>query len=361
MARGRVISEGAGPWCGVVLLLACSSAAPQPAVMAPAPAAPAAGLCRFSAPKTSLEEIEVSVPGARFRLGVQDVPSQIELIAADGTAHIQVQSPLAFSATLPRGLLQLRVAVATDFYGGRLRVGAGLDPTWLGVRGGAMLLSLERSLGLVLDEPLALPCSHVRLSDTTEMAEAPAQEHTDAKRIGMGWDSFPLYASPDGGDVVSFRYVGPVALVETRPGWWHIVVDWSDGSRLDGWTPEREPARSWDDRAGSVSGGGFALGMGGVVDGPILQKARLHAGASVAAAPAGSVWARAAHELEVEVVIMNAYGQDPHRADGWLQLVTVPGLLPPPSEFRFIGHAWVHRSELTLIEGDAGETHTSGG
>jgi hypothetical protein len=171
----------------------------------------------------------------------------------------------------------------------------------------------------------------------------------DAPRIGMGWEPFPVHSRPDGPDVFNVGYGGPVTIVETRPGWWHIVVSWSDGSRLDGWTPERASASYYEDAGGSV-GGGFHGGIsGGVVDGPILERALLHAGAAIAAAPAGPPWARAAHELEVEVVVMNAY-QAPHdrRSDEWLEVAKAPGLLPPPSGFLHLEHTWVQRRDLTL-------------
>jgi hypothetical protein len=212
----------------------------------------------------------------------------------------------------------------------------------------------------VLEAPLELPCSHVSLRGPMESAETPESESTNATQIGMGWDSFPLHAHPGDADAIIVRYGGPVGLVETQPGWWHIVATWSNGSRLDGWTPERESSPHYDAPGGSVAGLSFVGGMVGVVDGPILQKARLHAGASVAYAPAGAAWAHATHDVEIEVIVMNVYSRTPTRTDGWLPLATVPGLVPPPTVLRYLEHAWVHRSELTLIE-DAVETSTSGG
>jgi hypothetical protein len=109
--------------------------------------------CHFSSDKTTLDRVNVSVPGQRFELGLKDVPSTVELVEGEPNARLRVSAPLRFNATYPRAKLPLSVGTNTDLYGGRIRLGQLAEPVWLDVRGDSMGLSLERTLSVAVKQP----------------------------------------------------------------------------------------------------------------------------------------------------------------------------------------------------------------
>jgi len=293
--------------------------------------------CRISSQQTRLSDVSVSAAGLRFTLGLEGVSARIEVTQAQSEARLDVLTPLRFTATYPKASLAFRVAASTEWYGGRVRLGQGAAPSWRDIRGDEMLLSLEPSLGVAVKQPLAIACSRLGLSDGTPYS-TPHPERAGVDAVGTGGDFVPFYLEPLERDPLEVRYPGGFAIKQRRPGWLLLAVSWEDGSRLQGWTPERHATHEINAVGGwglGQSGGPFC----GRSDAPRLIRVTLHDGAAIAASPAGPVWAHAAQDLEAEAF-------PPEPSDEWIRVATVPGLIAAPcSEHE---HIWARARDVSV-------------
>lgn len=297
---------------------------------------PALAQCKVLVQHARLKDVVVSVPGVSFSLNLADVPLDIELAADQAAARVRVLGPLRFEVTYPVHELAFRIDKRVQLFGGRIRLGQGAAPMLVGVRGNGMQLSLHSMLGVNVRPPLEIPCANVGLSDGTPYATPAAMLPSRAQTIGTGTGFFPLHLSPSEGNPLYVQYTGPFEILDRRPGWILLSAAWADGTRVRGWTPERYVTPETD----PVSGWGE--GVSGVLecarsDVPLLDKRTLRAGGRVAVSPGGPVWARVAEPVEVEIF-------PPRRADGWIQVARVPGVVGGPCMDP--DYVWVHAHDI---------------
>jgi hypothetical protein len=304
-------------------------------------AAEASAQCRIDDAEAYLPSVSVTVPGASFALGLAGVPVQIRPDAATPNARIEVLSPLRFTASRPSQELSYRIKRSVDLYGGRIRLGPGAVPTWLG-----------NMLRLSVKQPLRVPCSHLDLDDgetpyaTPELVALP-----DRQRVGTGDAFVPVYLFPNRVDAIDVQYSGPFEIEGRIPGWVLLNASWADGSRLRGWTLERfiKP------EAGRVTGavaGMTHLGGCGRADAPLLFRLALRKGAPIAAAPGGAAWTWVTRTLEVEAFPLD-------RSDGWIRIGAISGLPGPPCAEH--EHFWVHARDVIWSRrpGSSGSHHST--
>jgi len=293
--------------------------------------------CRLPAAHTRLQAVEVAAGNDRFSLELDGVPAQVEILETTPQARVEVLAPLRFGATLSTERLPLRVAHASTLFGGRIRVGEGAAPTWTGARGARMSFSLERSLRITVDRPMDIACDRLGLGDWRHAQSAPEPVSSNGDRVAFGCAEFPLHLSPDGIDPIRVRYDGLSSVRERRPGWLRVEATWSDGSALAGWTPD-PPSDAFEACEGGIEGGGVWDFPGRVASRVTLVPAVLRAGAEVAAAAGGHVWARASSDVEVELVA-------PATSSAWVRVGTIPGLGAPSSTAH--DHIWVRAGDLS--------------
>jgi hypothetical protein len=277
---------------------------------------------------------------ATFPLRLDGVRVAIDLSPGATTATINVEAPLEFQATFPVEKLALRLKETVNLFEGRLRLGPGAKPIWLGVEGDTVQLSLHEMLGLDVSRRLAISCRSIGLSDGTpyrspDRIESP-KEPAAARTVALGPGSVPLFVKAEAVDPLEIRYPGAVQVRERRPGWVMVEVDWADGSRLRGWTLERNTQAQAAPPAGWGEGGEGESSCGRV-DEPPLSRLTIRRHAPIAAAPGGAVWARVAKTLVVEAF-------SPQRPDGWIRIGVIPGLLAKPCAEH--EHLWVHARDV---------------
>ena len=300
--------------------------------------------CRIVVEQAHLKGVMVSAPGVSFALDIDGVPLTIEPETGKANASVQVMAPLRFAASYPMDKLAFRIKELVDLYGGRIRLGKKAASAWLGIRGDDMQLSLHSTLGIDVKQPLQIPCSHVGLSDGTPYSTPDVVWPSKDRTIGTGTTFFPLYLGPQEVEPLHVQYRGPFRILRKQPGWVLLEAAWADGSKVTGWTLERNttsqvaPVGGWGE---GLSGGG----RGGCSDQPRVAKFTLREHAPIAASPGGPVWAWVARTLAVDALPLD-------RSDGWIQVISFPGLLSDPcSEYE---HIWVHARDV-LWTGAAAE------
>ena len=297
----------------------------------------ASGECRIDDSQAYLPNATVSASGTTFSLGLVGVPVQVTPDAGGANARVEVLSPLRFTAAYPGAELRYRIKRAVDLYGGRIRLGQGAMPEWLGVRGNALEVSLANALHVGVTPPLRVPCSHLALSDGKTPYATPEPVKPAAGRgAGTGAGQVPLHLSPVATDPLAVQFPGAYEIESRRPGWVLLQASWADGSRLRGWTREQFVTSEPGPLDGSVTGitSGASCGR---ADSPILTTFIVRKGAPIAASPAGAPWAWATRRLTVDAFPLD-------RADGWIRIGTVAGLASAPCAEH--EHLWVHASDL---------------
>lgn len=337
------------------MLLALSTAcggAPAPAQNAPAsrpqPVSSAAlprdrapafklSVCRVEVARARLPGVLVMVSGTRFAVDLQDVPIVVEAREGWSDARVEVLAPLRFRGRYSVQQLAFRVATEVDLYGGRIRLGKGAAPTWLGVRGGGLHLTLDQ-LNVDVQAQLEVDCSQVGLSDAAPYATPAVIVPPAGRSTGAGPGFVPLYLGPKEVDPLRIRYAGPFAIEARQPGWVLLEATWADGSRVRGWTRERHviphfeqfdvavQARSWGPDCANTD--------------VVLSQLVVRKGASVAASPGGPVWARATQDLTVDALPLS-------RCNDWIQIADIPGL--PSNPCAEHEHFWVNVRDV--VEG----------
>lgn len=302
--------------------------------MSPAP-------CRFSVERGQLREVAVSVAEITFSVNVDGVPLQLQFRAGESRARVDVIDPLRFTGSYAVDELALRMASKVDLHDGRIRLGQGSAPERLGIHGDVLLVSIEKMLGVATKTPFGVPCRRLGLSDgspyraPSAVAPAPGRE-----AVGVGREFIPLYPDAREGDALWMSYPGPLLVEERRPGWVLLNAEWSDGSRLRGWTRDRYTTAHFEPASEGWGEGGLVHGAGcGSSHPPLRSPVTIASGSPIAASPNGPVWAHVTREIQAE-----AYSFSFERSDGWIQLAAVPGLSADscdPHE-----HLWLQRRHL---------------
>jgi hypothetical protein len=293
--------------------------------------------CRVDEPRAYLSGLRVSASDSSFSVGLEGVPIQILPAAGAAEARVEVLAPLRFTASFPAAELRYRIARAVDLYGGRVRIGEGAMPKWLGVRGNALLASLAESLQVSIEQPLRVPCSHLALNDGKSAYATPAPiEPPAGLGAGTGAGPIPLHLFPVAMDPIVVQYPGPYAIESRQRGWVLLQASWADGSHLRGWTREELTTAEPEPPGGSVEAVTHP-DICGRADAPLLTPFTVRRGAPIAAAPAGAAWAWTAEKLSV-----HAFPLD--RADGWIRIGAVAGLASAACTEH--DHLWVHVKDL---------------
>jgi hypothetical protein len=116
-----------------------------------------------------------------------------------------------------------------------------------------------------------------------------------------------------------------------------LEAPWSDGSKVAGWTPERNTTAQFE---GLVRKGEESTGERcGRVDAPSLIKVMLRAGTAVSAYAKGPVWAYVTGDIEVHAF-------EPVGSHEWLQVGAFPGLISLPEGCSDHRHIWVHARDV---------------
>jgi hypothetical protein len=295
------------------------------------------GECRIDDSKAHLSNVTVSASGTTFSLGLVGVPVQIRPADGAKNASVEVLSPLRFTAAYPAAELRYEVKRPVDLYGGRIRLGEGAMPQWLGVRGNALEASLTTLLHVNVAAPLRVPCSHVALSEgKTPYATPELVKPAAGRGVGTGGNEVPLHLFPVAADPLAVQFPGAYEIERRQPGWVLLTASWTDGSRLRGWTRE-EFVTSEPEPLGASVEGMTSEPLCGRTDGPMLTAFIVRKGAPIAASPAGAPWAWATQRLPVEAFPLD-------RADGWIRIGAVTGLASAPCAEH--EHLWVHASDL---------------
>jgi hypothetical protein len=250
--------------------------------------------------------------------------------------ELEALSPLTFRAAYPMGAVELRTARNVVLGGGRLVVGLGVKPTWVAVREGKMVVSLERSLEVEVDPPPAVPCGDLTVAGRDARYGSPQRQRpAGARFVHLGTDAIALHSAPESADAWSLRYAGPFELVEETPGWIRVRAAWKDGSHIEGWTPARQVHAGLAWPSVSVDGGATRGGCQ-VVDQPASTRVQVHARAPVAVTPDGEVWARFSASRWVDAQASPA-------TRGWFAITRLPGVTFEGCE----PVAWVRAADLS--------------
>lgn len=332
-------------------LLGCGAprAAPDPAravdpvALTPTVAEP----CRIEATRA---ELRADAPGVEpFAVVVTDGSLRLEPTDDPATLRARVAAPLAFDARAPTDRQRLALArprstdtvVATE---GVPVIAFGRDESLL-----AGTVQLGRSLpgegGVVLEVgPLALACADVASASgstatTSTLARVTPSELAVARAVPVSLRPAPAHAAG-----VTIRPRGeppalPLFVTERRGGWARATLAFTDGSRVEGWSPAAELRRpdgeesAWVERRIARSPRSMALGAAGALpSSPPAPQAGVRVGVATLApgtpvfaraddVATGEPWARTPdHPLEVR-----ARGRDGEPA----QLLEVSGLSAP--------------------------------
>ena len=174
--------------------------------------------------------------------------------------------------------------------------------------------------------------------------EPDAIEPPKARTVGIGAGPTPLFVEPVAMDPLEISYPGPFQVRQRRPDWVLIEARWADGSRLRGWTFERNTKADAAPISGRGGGGKHRAGCVSIRR-PVLSRMTVRRGAAIAASPGGVVWAHTTKTMSVGVV-QNANGQG-----AWVLVECLPGLrVPSCSE----GHIWTQLRDI--VGGDSAAT-----
>jgi hypothetical protein len=327
MSSGLTSTMTLGAWMCVLGSSACSFAQREPA------------RCLVTEPHLRLDDLKVLAPGVSFAVSVEDVAATVDLAQSAPDARIEVTNPLRFSASYLQRDLPLRVAQPVSAFGGRVVVGAGAAPHWLGVHGDAVLASLEPMIRVELEEPLAIPCNRLGFGGEQPYA-SPLPTMARGERRGTGRGFVPLFLEARAVDSVLVRYGGPFVVKVRQPGWVLLEAAWADGTKVTGWTPDANTTARFED-VGGFGEGWSGRAPCGQVDGPRLQRVSVRAGAPIAASPGGPIWAHV-----VRSVVADTFPND--RADRWLRVAAITGLIADSCSEQ--EHVWI----------DAGDTWQNG-
>jgi hypothetical protein len=309
---------------------------PVPGQALPPGRAPASQLtlCRVEVEHARVPGVLVTASGTSFTVDLQDVPMVLEAREGSSEAQVDVLAPLRFHGRYPVDRLAFRAAAEVELQRGRIRLGKGAAPTWLGVRGRGLRFTLDQ-LRVEVEAELEVDCSHVGLSDGTPYAAPAATVPPAGHSTGAGPGFVPLYVTPKEVDPLRVRYAGPFSIEATEPGWVLIEATWADGSRLRGWTPERNVTPHFERFESVVEGRSW--GPECTNTDAVLTQLVVRKGASVAASPAGPVWARVTQALTVDALPLS-------RQNDWIPIADMPGLPADPcTEHQ---HFWVNVSDV---------------
>lgn len=274
-------------------------------------------------------------------MNVKGVPLELQLEGGETRARVDVFDPLRFTGSYAVEELALRIAAPVDLYGGRIRVGQGAAPKRHGVQGGVLQVSVQEMLGVATKAPLSVPCRRFGLSDGSPYATPSAVVPAPGwKAVGLRHGFIPLHLYTGEGDALWVRYAGPLFVEDRKPGWVLLRAQWSDGSRLRGWTRERYVTAEFNPAPEGWFEGRTMYGDScGSSHPPARRAVTVVESSPVAAAPNGAVWAQVAREIRVE-----AYSHSLDRSDGWVELAVVPGL--PAGACEPHEHLWVQRAHV---------------
>jgi hypothetical protein len=293
--------------------------------------------CRISARRASLTNVAVAAGPNTFTLNLQGVPVAIALSPGDSTSRIDVEGPLRFEATYPLARLALEVAKSVGLFGGRIRLGSGAKPVWLGVEGDAMRASLQKMLGVETTPAVSVPCRAIGLGDGAPYSTPAVIDPPKSEVVGIGSGPVRLFVRPVAVDPLEIHYPALFRARARRPNWVSTEANWADGSRVRGWVSDRDTKT---DVAPGISGSVEGLKIEpecGRSDAPTLTRLTLRRGASIADSPGGFIWAHA-----TKAFVVRAFSLD--RPDGWIPIGAISGLTGDPcSELE---HLWVHSSDV---------------
>ena len=282
-------------------------------------------------------ERHVSAGPNTFTLRLEGVPVAIALSPGDTTGRISVEGPLQFEATYPLAQLTLRLEKPVDLLGGRIRLGVGAKPSWLGIEGDAIRASPKTMLGVETTPALSVPCGAIGLSDGTPYSIPTVIDAPRGREIGIGTGPVRLFVRPMAVDPIEIHYPGSFRVRARRPNWVLIEANWADGSRVRGWASEQDiKSEVASVFSGSVEGlkGEPACGRS---DAPTFTRLTIRRGASIADAPGGFIWAHA-----TKSIVVSAFPLE--RSDGWIRIGAISGLTSEPcSEHE---HLWVHARDV---------------
>lgn len=293
--------------------------------------------CRISVGRASLPNITVAAGSDTFTLSLQSVPVAIAVAPGNTTGRISVEGPLRFEATSPLAGLALKVAKPVELLGGRIRLGSGAKPAWLGVEGNAMWASLQKMLGVETTSALSIPCRALGLSEGTPYSTPTVIDPPESEAIAIGPGPVRLFVRPVAVDPLEISYPGSFRARARRPNWVLIEANWADGSRVRGWVSDRD---SKTDVRPGVSGSVEGLKIEpacGRSDAPTLTRLALRRGASITDSPGGFIWAHA-----TKAVVVRAFPLE--RTDGWIRIGAISGLTGDPRSD--LEHLWVQRRDV---------------
>jgi hypothetical protein len=293
--------------------------------------------CRISVGRSNLTNVTVAAGADTFTVSLRDAPVAIALAPGDSTSRINVEGPLRFEATYPLAQLALRVAKPVELFGGRIRLGSGAAPVWLGVEGDAMRASPQKMLGVETTPALAVPCRALGLSDGKPYSTPAVIDPPKSEAVGIGTGPVRLFVRPEAVDPFEIRYAGSFRARARRPNWVLIEANWADGSRVRGWASDRDIKTDIPPEvAGSVEG--LKVGPAcGRSDAPTLTRLTIRRGASIADAPGGFIWAHV-----TRAVVVRVFPAD--RPDGWIRIGAISGLAGDPCAE--LEHLWVHSRDV---------------
>ncbi len=290
--------------------------------------------CRIFAARARLAHVTVAAGATTIPLRLDDVPADVVLSTGPLTT-IRVKAPLEFNATVPSGELAIRAKKPVELAGGRIRIGRGMGLVQVGIDGDRARVSLERMLGIEVRQPLELPCSQLELDARRWFVSPTAVAPARARGKGIGAGFVPVFVQPEATDPLEVRFPGPFEVAGRRPGWVLIQARWEDGSRLRGWTLERNVLPPPEPLGGRGGGGRGELDRCYQTHEPLTVERKMRKGAPIAASPGGEIWAHAARAIRVSV---SAEGQD-----GWLSISKLAGLREIPCS----NHLWVSERDVS--------------
>ncbi len=290
-----------------------------------------------------LRKITVSVADVTFRVNVEHLPLELELTAGEPRARVDVFDPLRFTGSYAVDELALRIASPVNLHGGRIRLGRGAAPRLLRVNGDVLQISLQEILGIAARTPLDVPCRRFGLSGDS-FFEAPAAivPAPGRETLGVGQHFVPLYLDAREDDALWVNYSGAFVVEERKPGWVLLSAQWSDGSRLRGWTRRHHAMADFDPPASGWGQGWGESEVCGSSHPRSRSSVTISQRSPIATSPNGPIWAQVTREIRAE-----AYSHSFDRSDGWIELAAVPGL--PAGSCEPHEHLWVRRRHV--IEG----------